>query len=69
MTYMTETGRGKQKKEALLTDSDALWAEFRHKHIGKVLTDLGMLQRYVMAGRQFVFGSRFVTLAYCAMHT
>lgn len=46
VTYTSETGKGKQKKEALLNDSDALWAEFRHKHIGKVLTDLGMLQRY-----------------------
>lgn len=41
MTYMSETGRGKVKKEALLNDSDNLWAEFRHAHIGKVLTDLG----------------------------
>lgn len=38
---MTETGKGKVKKEALLNDSDTLWAEFRHAHIGKVLTDLG----------------------------
>lgn len=38
---MSETGKGKVKKEALLTDSDNLWAEFRHEHIGKVLTDLG----------------------------
>ena len=29
------------QKEALLNDSDSLWAEFRHAHIGKVLTDLG----------------------------
>ncbi|CAM9213982.1 unnamed protein product [Laminaria digitata] len=41
VTYMSETGKGKVKKEALLTDSDNLWAEFRHEHIGKVLTDLG----------------------------
>lgn len=41
MSYMAETGKGKVKKEALLTDSDNLWAEFRHEHIGKVLTDLG----------------------------
>lgn len=41
MTYTTETGKGKVEKEALLTDSDSLWAEFRHEHIGKVLTDLG----------------------------
>ncbi|CAM9584598.1 unnamed protein product [Ectocarpus sp. 12 AP-2014] len=49
VTYTTETGRGKQKKEALLTDSDALWAEFRHKHIGKVLTDLGNRFRDLVA--------------------
>ncbi|CAN0336904.1 unnamed protein product, partial [Scytosiphon promiscuus] len=41
VSYTAETGKGKMRKEALLTDSDALWAEFRHKHIGKVLTDLG----------------------------
>lgn len=41
MSYTTETGKGKVKKDALLTDSDSLWAEFRHEHIGKVLTDLG----------------------------
>eukprot|EP00904_Undaria_pinnatifida_P003071 jgi/Undpi1/12765/HiC_scaffold_6.g02433.m1 len=41
VTYTSETGKGKVKKEALLTDSDNLWAEFRHDHIGKVLNDLG----------------------------
>lgn len=41
MSYTAETGKGRARKQALLTDSDALWAEFRHKHIGKVLTDLG----------------------------
>ncbi|CAM9411508.1 unnamed protein product [Pylaiella littoralis] len=41
VSYMAETGKGKVKKDALLTDSDSLWAEFRHEHIGKVLTDLG----------------------------
>ncbi|CAM9427731.1 unnamed protein product [Hapterophycus canaliculatus] len=41
VSYTAETGKGKMRKQALLTDSDALWAEFRHKHIGKVLTDLG----------------------------
>eukprot|EP00903_Cladosiphon_okamuranus_P017508 g16126.t1 len=41
VSYMADTGKGKVKKEALLNDSDTLWAEFRHAHIGKVLTDLG----------------------------
>lgn len=41
MSYMSETGRGKVKKEVLLNDSDSLWAEFRHEHIAKVLSDLG----------------------------
>lgn len=41
VTYRAETGNGRVQKEALLTDSDILWAEFRHAHIGKVLTDLG----------------------------
>lgn len=39
--YQAETGRGKMEKEALLNDSDSLWAEFRHAHIAKVLNDLG----------------------------
>lgn len=38
---MSETGKGKVKKEALLNDNDNLWAEFRHEHIAKVLSDLG----------------------------
>ena len=45
MTYTSETGKGKVKKEALLTDSDNLWAEFRHDHIGKVLNDLGTARK------------------------
>lgn len=48
MTYQSETSKGRATKEALLNDSDSLWAEFRHEHIGKVLTDLG--ERYP-AGR------------------
>lgn len=52
---MSETGKGKVKKEALLTDSDNLWAEFRHDHIGKVLTDLGT----VGLGLGFEVGLRF----------
>lgn len=43
MSYVSETGKGKVTKDALLNDSDNLWAEFRHEHIAKVLNDLGKL--------------------------
>ncbi|CAM9154148.1 unnamed protein product [Ascophyllum nodosum] len=49
VSYKAETGRGVVQKEALLTDSDSLWAEFRHQHIGKVLTDLGNRFRDLVA--------------------
>lgn len=44
--YVSETGRGKVTKEALLNDSDNLWAEFRHDHIAKVLNDLGEARHF-----------------------
>lgn len=58
VSYMSETGKGKARKEALLTDSDNLWAEFRHEHIGKVLTDLGTAWLGLSLELELSLGSR-----------
>eukprot|EP01006_Ploeotia_vitrea_P015195 TRINITY_DN42630_c0_g2_i1.p1 TRINITY_DN42630_c0_g2~~TRINITY_DN42630_c0_g2_i1.p1 ORF type:complete len:493 (-),score=39.22 TRINITY_DN42630_c0_g2_i1:13-1425(-) len=40
ISYSTTTNKGKDEKEALLGESDALWVELRYQHIAKVIATI-----------------------------
>jgi hypothetical protein len=50
ITFQSEGKGGRHETKALLNDSDALWAEFRHQHIAKVMEQIGERTRdYIQA--------------------
>ncbi|GAB5030940.1 sec1-like family protein [Nannochloropsis oceanica] len=50
ITFQSEGKGGRHETKALLNESDALWTEFRHQHIAKVMEQIGERTRdYIQA--------------------